>query len=487
MARMDRRDFLQTIGFTGGGAALLSGGSKEVSASTHEVWPQFGYDNAKTGHAPNNTGPIDKIQEQWVFNAGDSPLKPVVGDDTIYVGTSGNGLHALSTTDGSRQWDFQATTESNVTSSPTVADNTAYIGYDATVQAIDARTGVQKWQFDTEQTLAGTPAVAEGSVYVTSADPFESDPAAVYSLNQQDGSAQWSVDISGSGALHSPAVVEGMLFFGNWSGSETGLYALDADSGTVQWEFDNSGGVSGSPAVSNGTVYVGSRDNSIYSIDANSGKELWRFETGNNVDSSPSVANSTVYVGSQDGAVYALDASDGTEKWRFETGGKVNHAVAVVGNIVYAGSTDNHAYALNAEDGTEIWRFDTGGGIVSPPAVANGNVYIGNDNNQIYALTGQSPTATPAQVNTPISNTQTSTSEQASNPESNAPDTTPASAQTGATEITQAKDPDSGTQTTFDGFLNRFIVGLLSTEAIVMLGTALVVVIIVLTWENNSR
>jgi outer membrane protein assembly factor BamB len=486
MARMDRRDFLQTIGFTGGGTALLSGGSKEVSASTHEGWPQFGYDNAKTGHAPNNTGPINEIQEQWVFNIGDSPPKPVVGDDTIYIG--GRGLHSLSATDGSKQWDFQATTESNVTSAPTVADNTVYIGYSSTVQAIDARTGVQEWEFDTEQTLAATPTVAEGSVYVTSADPFESDPATVYSLNQQDGSVQWSVDISGNGALHSPAVVNGMLYFGNWSGSDsdTGLYALDANSGTIQWEFDNSE-VHGSPAVFNGSVYVSSIDNFIYSIDADSGRELWKFETGDEVTPSPSVANSTVYVGSKDGAVYALDAGDGAEKWRFETGGKVNHAVAVVGNIVYAGSTDNHAYALNAEDGTEIWRFDTGGGIVSPPAVANGNVYIGNDNNQIYALTGQSPTATPAQVNTPISNTQTSTSEQASNPESNTPDNTPASAQTGATEITQAKDPDSGTQTTFDGFLNRFIVGLLSTEAIVMLGTALVVVIIVLTWENNSR
>ncbi|MDZ7689001.1 MAG: PQQ-binding-like beta-propeller repeat protein [Halobacteriales archaeon] len=55
----------------------------------------------------------------------------------------------------------------------------------------------------------------------------------------------------------------------------------------------------------------------------NDGRLLWRFETGNSVNSSPTVADGTVYVGSNDNSMYALDAETGDELWRFETEGSV--------------------------------------------------------------------------------------------------------------------------------------------------------------------
>ena len=63
-----------------------------------------------------------------------------------------------------------------------------------------------------------------------------------------------------------------------------------------------------SPAIgSDGTVYVGSKDNKLYAINGKSGVKLWEFETGGEVNSSPAIgSDGTVYVGSYDKKLYAI-------------------------------------------------------------------------------------------------------------------------------------------------------------------------------------
>ena len=44
------------------------------------------------------------------------------------------------------------------------------------------------------------------------------------------------------------------------------------------WEFETGGSVDFSPAIgSDGTVYVGSRDNKLYALSGKSGVKLWEF------------------------------------------------------------------------------------------------------------------------------------------------------------------------------------------------------------------
>ncbi|MFC7072817.1 halocyanin domain-containing protein [Halovenus rubra] len=118
-------------------------------------------------------------------------------------------------------------------------------------------------------------------------------------------------------------------------------------------------------------------------------KKQWAFETGNFGWSSPAVVDGTVYVGSHDNNVYALDAEDGSEQWTFETGDGVSSSPAVVDGTVYVGSGDHNVYALDAEDGSEQWAFETGDYVTrSSPAVVNGTVYVGSNDNNVYAIGG---------------------------------------------------------------------------------------------------
>ncbi len=90
-------------------------------------------------------------------------------------------------------------------------------------------------------------------------------------------------------------------------GTEDGnVYALNATTAAKLWKYSTEGEVFSSPAVANGTVYVGSDDSNLYALNATTGRLTWSFTTGDEVSSSPAVANGVVYVGSNDGNVYAL-------------------------------------------------------------------------------------------------------------------------------------------------------------------------------------
>ncbi|MFC6758225.1 PQQ-binding-like beta-propeller repeat protein [Halomicroarcula sp. GCM10025894] len=47
----------------------------------------------------------------------------------------------------------------------------------------------------------------------------------------------------------------------------------------------------------------------------------WGYPTGKQVFSSPAIVDGSLYIGSNDGYVYCLSAVDGTRQWRLQTGG----------------------------------------------------------------------------------------------------------------------------------------------------------------------
>ena len=74
------------------------------------------------------------------------------------------------------------------------------------------------------------------------------------------------------------------------------------------WNYTTDGGVSSSPAVVEGKVFVGSNDQNFYALDAVTGTQVWNFTTGGSVSSSPAVACGVVYVGSLNMGIYAIGA-----------------------------------------------------------------------------------------------------------------------------------------------------------------------------------
>jgi len=94
----------------------------------------------------------------------------------------------------------------------------------------------------------------------------------------------------------------------------------------LKWKFKTGDVVHGSPAISDGSLYVGSWDSYFYALDAADGKEKWRFKTGEDpeihnqvgIQSSPAVADGVVYFGCRDSRFYAVDAATGKERCNAE-------------------------------------------------------------------------------------------------------------------------------------------------------------------------
>ena len=78
-------------------------------------------------------------------------------------------------------------------------------------------------------------------------------------------------------SLGSPALAEDSAMF-RGDLEHSGVYASASvmHSPKVKWKFHTNGYVNSTPAVANGTVYVGSADGSLYAIAQNTGKLRWR-------------------------------------------------------------------------------------------------------------------------------------------------------------------------------------------------------------------
>jgi len=194
---------------------------------------------------------------------------------------------------------------------------------------------------------------------------------------------RWSYSTTGP-VDSSPAVADGTVYVGSDGGY---VYALDDGTGHLLWSDRTGGPVGSKPAVADGTVYVGSGDGHVYALDADTGRVRWSRTPGGSVDSPAAVAGGTVYIGSNGGYVYALDASTGHLRWSHQVGQlNVSSSLVVAGDLVYVGCTNGDVFALAAGTGNSRWSYQTGGPVNSSPTVAGGNVYIGSDDGRVYAL-----------------------------------------------------------------------------------------------------
>ncbi|MGH2532199.1 MAG: PQQ-binding-like beta-propeller repeat protein [Thermomicrobiales bacterium] len=190
----------------------------------------------------------------------------------------------------------------------------------------------------------------------------------------------------GDRVFSSPAVTNGTVYVGG----DAALYALDAATGTERWRVELSGSVIASPATIAGVVFVGSEGGEFVAVDGETGAVYWRFETEGKIRSSPAIVDGIVYFTSYDGNAYALDATTGQEVWRAETGADILlSSPAIADGIVYFGVADitgGEIYAFDAETGGEEWRIDLSGPAISSPVIVGETMYIGSYDGRFYAL-----------------------------------------------------------------------------------------------------
>jgi outer membrane protein assembly factor BamB len=180
---------------------------------------------------------------------------PAVAGGRVFVGDAGGGGHmrAYRATDGKLLWTVRNT--GMIAGSAAVHDGVVFIGGGATLHALRASTGSRIWAAPAGPALlASSPAVANGFVFVRTRDRtlrgFDEDSGVQLIAQTMGGD---DPEAGNAIAYASPVVANGVLYVPS---SDERLYAFDANDGSFLNSVSTFGEVWGSPAVSDGRVWV---------------------------------------------------------------------------------------------------------------------------------------------------------------------------------------------------------------------------------------
>jgi len=230
-----------------------------------------------------------------------------------------------------------------------------------------------KWIFQGLAPLKSAPAIgADGTVYVANGRNL-------CALNPANGHDTWCTFVIASTKLSVPTVdSNGTVYIG---ARDNKLHALHLD-GSLKFTFHTTGGdgdVSDAAMVApDGTIYF-SGTGRLHALNSD-GSLKWVTQSDGAIftGSSALATDGTIYFPTVYGTLYALNP-DGSIKWTYKAGQHVRYSAPSVATdgTIYIG-TDDGLVAVNP-DGTLKWNFPTAGKVYSSPAIAtDGTIYVGS-------------------------------------------------------------------------------------------------------------
>lgn len=324
-------------------------------------WPMYGHDVRRTGHAETKIALTAAPQESWQFDAtGEINAPPVVGDGTVFIGTTAGEVYAL-----------------------------------------DATTGECLWQQSLDGWIRTSPVVGPKSLFVGCGD------SRIYAFNRKTGKEQWRKDTK-AGITTSPLRLDDLLIGANRSGQ---VFAIDIRSGKLQWDYETTSGISVPIAAENTTVTAVSDNGVAYILDSYDGAERdtkqvgtgdpimkdsgrIQFIGGNRIHQDNQSADASTKCASKGRLGFRNvrggvgEVADSSTSWCIKVGDHSTKPVVIENTLLVSGS--GTLYALDIETGLPRWRFEMGDCNLTSPVVASGWIYIGSEDGNVYGLTDAS-------------------------------------------------------------------------------------------------
>lgn len=179
-----------------------------------------------------------------------------------------------------------------------------------------------------------------------------------------------------------PAIHQGTVYIGSY---DNNLYALDAADGKFQWKYPTEGGVVSRPLIVEGNVIFGSEDKRLHVVSSRSGKVVWTYYTDGPIRSSPVLAEGHLFFGSDDHFLHAVNINTGRMAWRFESADAIRSTPFVMGDMVYFGAESGDYYAVNFR-GEMKWRFRSKRAVTASTVGTGQALYFTSVDATLYAL-----------------------------------------------------------------------------------------------------
>lgn len=340
-------------------------------------WPAVRFDAGNTGWNPDGTGLRDgepywrlrpggaaSVANEYLYNTAD------LGEDTVSLACRDPATASVETASDLVSY--------GVNSPPVVTENYVFITTFIEVFCFDAETGKQVWRGPAMDGIQSQPTVLGDRVIVNSAGFQAVDPH-IRAFDTATGDERWRYD-TGHFSDSTPAVDDGSVYVS----SEGGFHAVDLASGEESFVKPDLTARRSTPAAADGTVFAVSegrsgRADEVIALEASTGTEHWRVALAS--EHTPVVTDSAVYAG-VDGGVAELDRTDGSV--RTTTSATRAEPVGLVGDVLYAergGSlfaldTTNELEALWALTTEEVQVSDTVGRAIYHVTPVDDAVYV---------------------------------------------------------------------------------------------------------------
>jgi outer membrane protein assembly factor BamB len=349
-----------TSSSTGAATTSTSTQSPQRTAQSRVTpYPYFGRVPERTHDSPNAPNPPFRFV--WTFWAHQLiEFPPAVSEGSMYVLNKTGDLYALRTSDGKVLWRRNL---GNNQTGPAYADGAVFVAQgNGAFTALDARTGKDRWTFQSPSGLQSSPLALDGRVY------FGSQGGILYALDARSGKVLWQRD-QGAPIKASPTVHDGVVYVGDYDGD---VHAVRASNGKPVWTtntdgYPGGGGFYSSPAVAFDRLYEARADGTLFALGIQDGNVDWHFSTADDVYASPAVADvdglgPSVFIGSYDQTLYALDADSGKQRWSYDVGGPIPGSPTVMGDTVYTSSFEtSKTLGLDARTGKPVWDWGSAG------------------------------------------------------------------------------------------------------------------------------
>jgi len=348
----------------------------------------YGYDELKRRNNPEGErlpDGLSEVGELWVSD-GNSTSNAVAAGGLVYTGFESGDIKALDSETGDEVWSYSTEYSQSVSNSPAVADGSVYVGGDrGAFYAFDASTGETEWEASLDKEIATPPVIDGDSIYIGTME-------GVQELSVSDGSVNWTSDTN-SPVRMSPVVMEDMVIFG--SGSD--LYSLNRFTGAREWN-EEAGGLLQEIVGDDTRIYVLTGTARAFFRDT--GDRRWGKAIAGSPSGSPAIYDGSMYIGTDTGNIQSLNLDDsGVQEWISEVGGEIRGSPLVVDGVLYTVSAEGPRsetatlHAIDPETGDSLGKRSIDYDVNEGPTVAYGNAYVSTKSG-VYGYGGKSgPTA----------------------------------------------------------------------------------------------
>lgn len=362
--------------------ALAAGGvaTQPATGPSGTDWPAFHGGGAMLGVAPDAPSPPLKVL--WTYRTNDKERAGVDGGavivgNSVYVVDNKGTVHAIELATGKARWKTEI--EDTFETPPLVLGGRVIVcDMSGVVHALNAVDGKKLWEYKSDGPMhAGANGVGDRVL-------IANDQALIGCLEAATGKVLWTAR-AGDRVNSAPTVANGLVYA---AGCDSAVTVVSLEDGKEKLSVGVGAVAPGSAAVTGDRFIVGTDGGKVV-CKSLEGKDLWTYEGvegGAMVFGTPAVAEGLVVVGARDQAVHAIDLASGKGQWKFQTNGDVDGSVAIAAGRVYVCSRDRRLYVLDLKTGKELWQYRAAGSLGAGPALTREVVVIADSSGNVVCL-----------------------------------------------------------------------------------------------------